>query len=41
MKDHVEHYIANEEMNSKDAIKKVATDREMVRREVYQKFHIE
>lgn len=36
---HVEHYIENENHTSKEAIKRVATDRQMIRREVYQSFH--
>ncbi|WP_102264788.1 16S rRNA (cytidine(1402)-2'-O)-methyltransferase [Mesobacillus jeotgali] len=38
--EHVEHYISNEQMNSKDAIKQTAKDRGMQKREVYQAYHI-
>lgn len=37
---HVEHYIENDDMTSKDAIKLVAKDRKMSKREVYQTFHV-
>lgn len=40
MKEHVEHYI-NEGLSSKDAIKKVATERKIQKRDVYQAFHVE
>lgn len=39
--DHVTHYIDSEEIPSKEAIKRVALDRQMGRREVYQSFHVE
>ncbi|WP_170005961.1 16S rRNA (cytidine(1402)-2'-O)-methyltransferase [Bacillus fonticola] len=40
MKEHVETYI-KEGMQSKDAIKQVAVDREIQKREVYQAYHVE
>ncbi|WLR55105.1 16S rRNA (cytidine(1402)-2'-O)-methyltransferase [Mesobacillus subterraneus] len=40
LEDHVEHYISNEQMNSKEAIKQTAKDRAMQKREVYQAYHI-
>jgi 16S rRNA (cytidine1402-2'-O)-methyltransferase len=36
---HVDYYIDNKEFNSKDAIKQVAVDRELPKREVYQAYH--
>ncbi|WP_099158913.1 16S rRNA (cytidine(1402)-2'-O)-methyltransferase [Virgibacillus ndiopensis] len=39
--DHVTHYMEQENMSSKDAIKSVAQDRKMPKREVYQTYHIE
>ncbi|WP_047980703.1 16S rRNA (cytidine(1402)-2'-O)-methyltransferase [Ornithinibacillus contaminans] len=39
--EHVEHYIAHENLSSKDAIKQVAIDRKLPKREVYQAYHIE
>lgn len=39
--EHVEHYISNENKNSKDAIKQTAVDRGLQKREVYQAYHIE
>ncbi len=41
LSEHVEHYISNEKMNSKDAIKQTAKDRGLQKREVYQAYHIE
>ncbi|RSK25470.1 16S rRNA (cytidine(1402)-2'-O)-methyltransferase [Bacillus sp. HMF5848] len=38
---HVEHYIQIKELPSKDAIKQVAKDRDMQKREVYQAYHVE
>ncbi|WP_226671259.1 16S rRNA (cytidine(1402)-2'-O)-methyltransferase [Metabacillus litoralis] len=38
--DHVEHYITND-FPSKEAIKKVASDRKIQKREVYQAYHID
>ncbi|MFD1021130.1 16S rRNA (cytidine(1402)-2'-O)-methyltransferase [Thalassobacillus hwangdonensis] len=38
--DHVTHYIESEDMSSKDAIKAVATERKLPKREVYQAYHI-
>ncbi|MFT9596237.1 16S rRNA (cytidine(1402)-2'-O)-methyltransferase [Mesobacillus sp.] len=40
LEEHVEHYISNGQMNSKDAIKQTAKDRGMQKREVYQAYHI-
>lgn len=40
MKDHVEHYIASD-MSSKEAIKQVAKDRRLTRRDVYQAYHVD
>lgn len=37
--DHVTHYIEEESTSSKEAIKRVAAERKMGRREVYQSFH--
>ncbi|MFD1039898.1 16S rRNA (cytidine(1402)-2'-O)-methyltransferase [Virgibacillus byunsanensis] len=39
--DHVNYYIEEENLTSKEAIKKVATQRQMPKRDVYQTFHIE
>ncbi|HHW36372.1 MAG TPA: 16S rRNA (cytidine(1402)-2'-O)-methyltransferase [Bacillales bacterium] len=41
IKEHIEHYIEKEGMRSKDAIKRVADERGLPKREVYQLFHIE
>ena len=41
IKEHVEHYIEKEGLRSKDAIKRVADERGMPKREVYQLFHID
>lgn len=38
---HVEHYIEQEDISSKEAIKKVAKDRKLQKREVYQAYHID
>lgn len=38
---HVDHYINEEGLASKDAIKQVAKDRDLPKREVYQAYHIE
>lgn len=38
---HVEHYINEQNLSSKDAIKQVAKDRGMNKREVYQAYHVE
>lgn len=37
--EHVEHYINNDNLSTKDAIKQVAEDRQMSRRDVYQRYH--
>lgn len=37
--EHVNHYIEKESISSKDAIKKVAKDRNLQKREVYQEYH--
>jgi 16S rRNA (cytidine1402-2'-O)-methyltransferase len=39
--DHVEHYIAEKGMTSKEAIKQTAKDRDMNKRDVYHSFHVE
>lgn len=39
--DHVTHYMDDEGISSKEAIKRVATERKMSKREVYQSYHIE
>lgn len=41
LKEHVESYINEQEMRSKDAIKQVALDRNMKKRDVYEAFHID
>ncbi len=38
---HVNHYIETKEFTSKDAIKQVAKDRNMQKRDVYQACHID
>lgn len=38
---HVNHYIEEKDMSSKEAIKQVAKDRELAKRDVYQAYHIE
>ncbi|MGE7186929.1 16S rRNA (cytidine(1402)-2'-O)-methyltransferase [Peribacillus sp. NPDC006672] len=38
---HVNHYIENKQLNSKDAIKQVAKDRNIQKRDVYQAYHID
>jgi 16S rRNA (cytidine1402-2'-O)-methyltransferase len=40
MEEHVNHYINTDEIRSKDAIKKVAEERKVPKREVYQAFHL-
>lgn len=37
--EHVEHYMDKEKYSTKDAIKQVAEDRQMNRRDVYQRYH--
>ena len=39
--EHVDYYMEEKSMNSKDAIKLVAKDRDMQKRDVYQAYHIE
>lgn len=39
--DHVKHYIDHEQLSSKAAIKQVALDRKLPKREIYQAYHIE
>ncbi|WP_335872082.1 16S rRNA (cytidine(1402)-2'-O)-methyltransferase [Bacillus sp. 2205SS5-2] len=39
--DHIEHYIQSKELKSKEAIKQVAIDRKLPKREVYQAYHVE
>lgn len=41
VKDHVTHYVESDDNSSKEAIKRVATDRKMSKREVYQIYHVE
>lgn len=38
--EHVEHYIKEEDHSSKQAIKQVASDRKLPKREVYQAYHV-
>ena len=38
---HVEHYIQTKEFSSKDAIKQVAKDRNLSKRDVYQAYHVD
>jgi len=38
--DHVTYYLDNKEYSSKDAIKQVAEDRHMAKRDVYQAYHV-
>ncbi|MGR9047983.1 16S rRNA (cytidine(1402)-2'-O)-methyltransferase [Halobacillus faecis] len=39
--DHVQHYIDNDGMRNKEAIKQTALDRKLPKREVYQAYHVE
>jgi 16S rRNA (cytidine1402-2'-O)-methyltransferase len=39
--DHIEHYISEKNLTSKEAIKQTAKDRNMNKRDVYQAYHIE
>ncbi|PDY47786.1 16S rRNA (cytidine(1402)-2'-O)-methyltransferase [Bacillus pseudomycoides] len=39
--DHIEHYINEQGMSSKDAIKKAAKDRDLSKRDVYQIYHVD
>ncbi|RDW16837.1 16S rRNA (cytidine(1402)-2'-O)-methyltransferase [Oceanobacillus chungangensis] len=39
--DHVNYYIDDKQLSSKDAIKQVAVERKMHKREVYQTYHVE
>ena len=39
--DHVDHYVENEAISVKEAIKKTAIDRGVQKRDVYQQYHIE
>jgi 16S rRNA (cytidine1402-2'-O)-methyltransferase len=41
IEEHVKHYMSIKEMSSKDAIKQVAKDRNLNKREVYSAYHIE
>lgn len=41
MTEHVDHYVSQQSMNSKDAIKQVAKDRGIQKRDVYQAYHVE
>ncbi|MGE7763532.1 16S rRNA (cytidine(1402)-2'-O)-methyltransferase [Peribacillus sp. NPDC097895] len=38
---HVDHYVENKQFSSKDAIKQVAKDRNIQKRDVYQAYHID
>ncbi|MGG4178171.1 16S rRNA (cytidine(1402)-2'-O)-methyltransferase [Virgibacillus pantothenticus] len=38
--EHVEHYLKSEALSSKEAIKRVAKERKLSKREVYQKYHV-
>lgn len=40
LKEHVEHYINVENLSSKEAIKRTASDRRLPKREVYEAYHI-
>ncbi|MBD2813128.1 hypothetical protein ID853_20250, partial [Xenorhabdus sp. Vera] len=39
--DHIEYYINEKSMNSKEAIKTVAKDRDLSKRDVYQIYHVD
>lgn len=39
--EHIEHYINEQEMSSKEAIKTVAKDRSLSKRDVYQTYHVD
>ncbi|WP_048827590.1 16S rRNA (cytidine(1402)-2'-O)-methyltransferase [Bacillus sp. B-jedd] len=39
--DHVNHYLSHENLSSKEAIKRVASDRGVSKRDVYREFHVE
>ncbi|MCH1626952.1 16S rRNA (cytidine(1402)-2'-O)-methyltransferase [Fredinandcohnia quinoae] len=41
VEEHVNHYINTSSLSSKDAIKKVAKDRNQPKRDIYQEYHIE
>ena len=41
VEEHIEYYMEEENLSSKDAIKRVAQERKMPKREVYQAYHIE
>lgn len=41
LSEHVQHYIEEKEVSSKEAIKMVSKDRELPKRDVYQAFHME
>jgi 16S rRNA (cytidine1402-2'-O)-methyltransferase len=41
IEDHVNHYISEKSLSSKDAVKQTAKDRGMNKREVYQVYHVE
>ena len=41
IKAHVEHYMEEKRLSSKAAIKQVATDRHMPKRDIYQAYHID
>ncbi|WP_156289975.1 16S rRNA (cytidine(1402)-2'-O)-methyltransferase [Oceanobacillus salinisoli] len=39
--DHVDYYVTEKQISTKEAIKQVATDRKMPKRQVYQTYHVE
>jgi len=39
--EHVDHYVTNENIRSKEAIKRVASERQMSRRDIYQAYHVD
>lgn len=39
--EHIEHYIEEKGMTSKEAIKQTAKDRDMNKRDVYRLYHVE
>ncbi|MCM3113541.1 16S rRNA (cytidine(1402)-2'-O)-methyltransferase [Lederbergia lenta] len=41
IKEHVQYYVDDKELSSKEAIKQTALDRKLAKREVYQAYHIE
>ena len=41
IKEHVNHYLSSQSLHSKEAIKQVAKDRKIAKRDVYQAFHVD